>query len=308
VASAFISYAREDQEFVLALAAELRGKGLDVRFDQVVLHVGDSLMETISREITEGDFLIAVVSPDSTASPWCRIELEIAMTQGIDERRVKVLPVRYREGEMPPFLVGKFWSDADTFGVQGVAAQLAEAIAKQLAGWQQIREGAGPNRVLDDAQRRLRYAVDNLPERVRVGLPLESLLASADWGGYFRAEDPRAAELDLREELRSVRTQVAQGLPITKRWRIDKSFGEISASGRDARAFLWGIARDGETRRITIFISGTADTIANERLPREVAEAKETNGRSVVVALLPLNEPPAAAMATTAGIRWPVES
>ena len=71
MSSAFISYAHTDQEFVLALIERLKDQGLDVRYDQVVLQVGDSLIRTLSREIAEGDFLIAVVSPDSVRSEWC---------------------------------------------------------------------------------------------------------------------------------------------------------------------------------------------------------------------------------------------
>jgi hypothetical protein len=65
MASAFISYAHDDQEFVLTLVERLNEEeGLDIRYDQVVLHIGDSLIRAISREIGEGDFLIAVVSPN----------------------------------------------------------------------------------------------------------------------------------------------------------------------------------------------------------------------------------------------------
>jgi predicted nucleotide-binding protein len=72
VPSAFVSYAHEDQELVLALVEHLGAQGLDVRYDQVVLRIGDSLIERISDAIAEGDFLIAVVSPDSVESEWCR--------------------------------------------------------------------------------------------------------------------------------------------------------------------------------------------------------------------------------------------
>jgi hypothetical protein len=107
VASAFISYAHEDQEFVLALVEHLQVQGLDIRCDQVTLHIGDSLIRTISTQIAEGDFLIAVVSPDSLTSDWCQHELALAKTQGIDQRRVKVLPIRYRGAAMPPMLRGR---------------------------------------------------------------------------------------------------------------------------------------------------------------------------------------------------------
>src|SRR5687768_700584 len=60
VASAFISYSHEDHEFVLALVQALQRQGLEIRYDQVALHIGDSLILAISQEIADGDFLIAV--------------------------------------------------------------------------------------------------------------------------------------------------------------------------------------------------------------------------------------------------------
>ena len=63
MASAFISYAHEDQELVVDLAARLQAQGLDIRYDQVVLQIGNSPIQKISHEIADGDFLIAIISP-----------------------------------------------------------------------------------------------------------------------------------------------------------------------------------------------------------------------------------------------------
>jgi predicted nucleotide-binding protein len=87
LASAFVSYAHEDQEFVLVLVGSLQGQGLAIHYDQVALRVGDSLIERIAREIADGDFLIAMVSPDSVGSGWCQRELSLD-----DPRRQSSLP------------------------------------------------------------------------------------------------------------------------------------------------------------------------------------------------------------------------
>jgi hypothetical protein len=134
VASAFVSYAHEDQEFVLALVQHLQAQGLDVRYDQVVLQIGDSLVQVISREISEGDFLIAVVSPASVNSEWCQKELAIAATDGIEQRRVKVLPVRFQAAAMPPVLKDTFWADADVDDPETLARRLAKAMQAHLEG------------------------------------------------------------------------------------------------------------------------------------------------------------------------------
>jgi hypothetical protein len=347
VASAFISYAREDQEFVLALVEPLRTQGLDIRYDQVVLQIGDSLIQKISREIADGDFLIAIVSPDSVRSGWCQRELSLAATQGINENRVKVLPVKFRDAEMPEMLGDIYWADADTDAVETVARRLAASIRANLEGreteadraaeeaeavqgepahaemagdvgvaqiedvaqrvwdvfqaWTGVWDG-GNIRDLEDPKRRLRWALDGLPDRAHSALPLVEQFANADWDGFFGVIESADAERDLRDELRSVRTRVAQGLPVMRRWLVVADHGQVSAGSRDAVAYLWGIQRGEETRRITVYVSGTALDSADEGLPPEVVAAKNTNGRSVLSGLVGLDDPPRQVMATTAGI------
>jgi hypothetical protein len=347
VASAFVSYAHEDQELVLALIERLQNQGLDVRYDQVVLQIGDSLIRVISQEISDGDFLIAIVSPDSVESEWCQKELALAETQGINEHRVKVLPVRFRGVEMPPMLHDIYWADADRDDVETLARRLAAAIranregreddaareadeAEEADGVPAHAEIAGDVNVaaidevaervwdlfaawagiwrggnvadLEDPQRRLRWALGNLPERVRTGLPLVTKIAEADWDEFFADTERADGERDIREELHSLRTQVAQGLPVTHRWIIVADEGEKIPVRRDAVSYLWPIRRGKEERWIQVYISRTALISDDEHLPREVAQAKATDGRSVVVTLLALGDPPEEVMVTTAGI------
>jgi TIR domain len=134
MSSAFISYAHEDQEFMLALVEQLQEQELEIRYDQVVLNIGDSLIQKLSHEIAAGDFLIAIVSPDSVESEWCQRELALAATQGINERRVKVLPVRFREAEMPPMLANIYWADADQDSLETIARRLTAAMSAHLEG------------------------------------------------------------------------------------------------------------------------------------------------------------------------------
>lgn len=99
-----------------------------------------------------------------------------------------------------------------------------------------------------------------------------------------------------------MRTQVAQGLPVTLRWRISADLGAGPPQRRDAASYLWKIRRGDETRVVEVVVSNSAIASANEQLPREVAQAKETRGRSVVVALLGLDDPPEEVVVSTAGV------
>ena len=106
----------------------------------------------------------------------------------------------------------------------------------------------------------------------------------------------------MRDELRSVRTRIAQGLPVVGRWLAVSDDGRVDAGNRDATAYLWGIQRGQETRRITVFVSRTAMESADEGLPQVVVAAKSTHGRSVLSTLVSLDDPPPQVMVTTAGI------
>lgn len=349
--SVFVSYAHEDQEFALALIEELQMGNVDVRYDQVVLHVGDSLIEKLSTEILEGDFLVAIVSPDSVGSAWCRKELSLAQTHGINEKRVKVLPVRYRSPAMPPALTDTYWSDADAFDVPKVAEMLRNAISTHREGrpldqkprseplvrssgvrtdmatinetilqideiasgvwdvikeWERSRKFGGGTVELDDRKRRLRWILDSVSESIRAALPSVVRLSEAGWNEFYRLTEPPSAERGLREELRSVKNQIAQDLPLGRRWMTGRELGEIDAGNRDAVAYQWDITRGEETRRIKVFISGTAMASHNETLPQEVVDAKTTQGRSVVATLVALDQPPLEVMVTTVGTSWPL--
>ncbi len=330
------------------LVQHLQRQGLEIRYDQVALHIGDSLIRAISQEIVEGDFLIAVVSPASAKSEWCQKELSLAMTQGIAERRVKVLPVRWREAAMPPMLGDALWADADRDDIETVARRLAAAMKAHLTGhddqaaraaedavdahgvpaheeklgdvgvaqleevaqrvwdvfgaWNGVWHSGGNVRDLHDPQRRLRWALDGLPEQVRAGLSLTQRLASSAWGEFFDGREADDTERDVSAELRAVRTQVAQGLPVTQRWTIFENHGKVRSGDRDADAFLWEIRRGDETRDVQIYISRTAMASSNEGLPWEVAQAKLTDGQSVVATLLGVDDPPREVSVTTAGI------
>ena len=88
------------------------------------------------------------------------------------------------------------------------------------------------------------------------------------------------------------------------RWVIDDYLGTIDPGNRDASAHLWGLRRGEQTFRIAVYISGTAMEVDNKALPPDVAQAKWTNGKSVVTNVLSLDEPPIEVMVSTDGVRF----
>jgi tetratricopeptide (TPR) repeat protein len=102
--SIFLSHSHADKEFAHRLAQDLINAGVQVWTDDTEILVGDSLTETISAGIEKADFLGVILSPDSVNSEWVKREVEFALNEEIDGKRVKVLPLLYRQCELPGFL------------------------------------------------------------------------------------------------------------------------------------------------------------------------------------------------------------
>ena len=128
----FISYQYADKELAHSLEVELRARGAETWIDSKNLRLGDSMIERISQAIAEGYFLVALVSPASVKSEWCRTELGYAMSKAISDRRVAVLPLRVNEAEMPPILTGRKWEELGTANVAAVAGLIVADARKHL--------------------------------------------------------------------------------------------------------------------------------------------------------------------------------
>jgi hypothetical protein len=92
-------------------------------------------------------------------------------------------------------------------------------------------------------------------------------------------------------------------LPVTRRWSLGKDLGEIDVR-RDARSYLWEIRRGEETRTIQFNVSGSVLASSDAGLPPEVVAAKQTNGRSAVMGVLAMDDPPKDIVASSTGISF----
>ncbi len=73
--------------------------------------VGDSLLDKITFAISETDYLGVVISAYSAHSDWVTREIEIAMSEEIAGKSVKVIPLLLRGGVLPSVLIGKVFAD-----------------------------------------------------------------------------------------------------------------------------------------------------------------------------------------------------
>jgi hypothetical protein len=120
----FISYAREDEAFVLRLTSALKGRGIPIWLDQWDIPPGADWDRTIDRALRESGKVIAVLSPEAVASPQVRAEIQSA----VNEKKA-VFPVLYKNCEMPRIVALYQRCDfRDSRNFEPELARLAEAL------------------------------------------------------------------------------------------------------------------------------------------------------------------------------------
>jgi hypothetical protein len=178
-ASAFLSYSRADKPLAHELGHALAQRGVKVWIDELELRSGDSIIERVAQAIADGDFLVAIVSPDSIKSAWCQRELALAATKGIKQKSIVVLPVRYRNATMPAALADRFWLDADTADVVALADRIVADISRHRGDREHVADTAR-------SQRGLRLLTKNIRRR-RWPLIAAGLAATATAAGGILA-------------------------------------------------------------------------------------------------------------------------
>lgn len=127
----FICHSTSDKEFVNKLYARLATERVKVWFDALEIKVGDSLIGKIEAGLATMDYLAVVLTPESVASQWCKEELRAAMSRQIKERRTVVLPILFKDCDIPMFLAEKKYADfREDFevGLKDLLATLQTAI------------------------------------------------------------------------------------------------------------------------------------------------------------------------------------
>lgn len=112
--SIFLSHSSKDKPFVRKLSNDLQRLGHYTWIDEAEIKIGDSLIDKIGSGIAHTDYLGIVLSNNSIESEWVKREVEIALTQEINGKFYKVLPIRIDNCEIPLFLSGRRYADFRT--------------------------------------------------------------------------------------------------------------------------------------------------------------------------------------------------
>lgn len=92
----FISHASEDKDdFVRPLAENLSSEGVNVRYDEFELELGDSLRDSIDKGLANSVYGIIVLSEAYFEKDWAQYELDGLVARDIGDEKV-ILPIWYR--------------------------------------------------------------------------------------------------------------------------------------------------------------------------------------------------------------------
>ena len=110
--AAFISYSREDSEFVLRMARDLKAASANVWLDQLDIHPGQRWARALQDAMTNSPRFIVILSPASLSSTNVEDEVAFAL-----EEHKTIIPVLYRDCKVPfqlrPFQYADFRLDYD---------------------------------------------------------------------------------------------------------------------------------------------------------------------------------------------------
>jgi photosystem II stability/assembly factor-like uncharacterized protein len=94
--AAFFSYSREDSEFALKLAADLKAAGAKVWLDQLDIHPGDRWDRAVEDALIHSPRLLVILSPASVNSTNVMDEVSFAL-----EEKKTVIPVMHKDCTVP---------------------------------------------------------------------------------------------------------------------------------------------------------------------------------------------------------------
>ena len=108
--AAFFSYSRDDSEFALRLAGDLKAAGAHVWLDQLDIEPGQRWARAVQDALNNSPRMLVILSPSSVESTHVDDEVNFAL-----EEHKTVIPVLYRDCKVPfqlrPFQYVDFRAD-----------------------------------------------------------------------------------------------------------------------------------------------------------------------------------------------------
>jgi hypothetical protein len=100
----FISHSSKDKEFARLLRNSLHAENIDTWFDEDDILVGDDFIQSMEEGLEQSDFIAIVLSPNFETGPWAQKEYRTALTEQINKGNTKILPVKFKDSNLPAML------------------------------------------------------------------------------------------------------------------------------------------------------------------------------------------------------------
>jgi len=107
----FLSHNWNDKPIARKLADDLAIRGINVWLDEAEIKLGESLIEKIREATDSVEYVVVLLSKNSVGSNLVKKEVDIAMNEEIEGKRIKVVPILLDEVDLPGFLKGKLYGD-----------------------------------------------------------------------------------------------------------------------------------------------------------------------------------------------------
>jgi hypothetical protein len=107
----FICYSSADKSFVEKLIQDLRGVGVGVWYDKWEIRIGDSITQKIAEGIRSSSYLGIVLSKSAIESEWVNRELNSAIFEELERKKVYILPILKEKCEIPTLLKDKKYAN-----------------------------------------------------------------------------------------------------------------------------------------------------------------------------------------------------
>ncbi|MBN1186513.1 MAG: toll/interleukin-1 receptor domain-containing protein [Bacteroidales bacterium] len=107
----YISHSSKDKEFVRKLANDLIKNGLTIWLDEWNMIPGESFADSMNQAMRDSKYILIIMSPAYFSSEWTKQEYNFGMYEELNSNKVKIIPVLYKQCDIPIPLKSKLYID-----------------------------------------------------------------------------------------------------------------------------------------------------------------------------------------------------
>lgn len=107
----FLSHSSVDKSIVISVALDLQENGISTWLDAFDILPGESITSKINKGLEECEFVLLFLSNNSVKSNWVTKEWETMLWDEINSGKIKIIPVKLEECEIPKILQTKKYID-----------------------------------------------------------------------------------------------------------------------------------------------------------------------------------------------------